>query len=74
MIGTITSAVGGAFVAALALLLGASTVLGIIVGFVAFAVMTVTFLMAGYRQFLALERRIDARFPAPPVGTLPDGS
>ena len=71
MIGTITAAVGGAFAAAVALLLGASTALGIIVGFAAFAVMTVTFLMAGYRQFLLLERRIDARFPTPPNG---DGS
>jgi hypothetical protein len=65
MIGTITAAVGGAFAAALVLLFGASTVVGILVGFVAFALLTTAFVMAGYRQFLLLERRIRARFPTP---------
>jgi hypothetical protein len=65
MIGTITAAVGGAFAAALVLLFGASTVVGILVGFGGFALLTIAFLMAGYRQFLLLERRINARFPTP---------
>jgi hypothetical protein len=65
MIGTITAAVGGAFAAALVLLFGAITVVGIAVGFVAFALLTTAFLIGGYRQFLLLERRITARFPTP---------
>ena len=67
MIGTITAAVGGAFAAALALLLGASTMVAIVAGLVAFGALTVVVWLAALRQFLRVERTMETRFP-PPLG------
>jgi hypothetical protein len=67
MVGTITAAVGGAFAAAFALLLGASPTLGIVAGLVAFAILTAVVWLAALRQFQALERTMESRFPAPPL-------
>ncbi len=68
MVGTITAAVGGAFAAALALLLGASPMAGIVAGLVAFVVLTAIIWFAALRQFQLIERRIEIRFPPPPDG------
>jgi hypothetical protein len=66
MVGTITAAVGGAFAAAFALLLGASPMIGIAAGLVAFAIVLVIIWLAALRQFQAIERHIEIRFPPPP--------
>jgi hypothetical protein len=63
MIGTITAAVGGAFAAALALLLGASTTIGIVGGLAAFVILTLIISTLAYRQFLAVDRTLEIRFP-----------
>jgi hypothetical protein len=65
MIGTITAAVGGAFAAALALLLGAITTVGIIAGLVTFVILTLIISSLAYRQFLAVDRSLEIRFPPP---------
>jgi hypothetical protein len=66
MIGTITAAVGGAFAAAFALLLGASSMIAIVAGVVGFAIMTAVVWLAALRQFQAIERTMEIRFPPPP--------
>ncbi len=66
MIGTITAAVGGAFAAAFALFLGASPTIGIVAGLVAFAILTGLVWLAALRQFHAVERTLEIRFPSPP--------
>jgi hypothetical protein len=71
MVGTITAAVGGAFAAALALLLGASPIVAIVAGLVAFAILTLVVWTAALRQFQALERTMQIRFPPPPGGGEP---
>lgn len=63
MIGTITAAVGGAFAAALALLLGASPMIGIVAGLVSLAVLTAVIWLAALRQFQSIERQLEIRFP-----------
>jgi hypothetical protein len=63
MVGTITAAVGGAFAAAFALLLGASPMVAIVAGLVGFAIMTVVVWSAALRQFQAIERTMEIRFP-----------
>jgi hypothetical protein len=65
MIGTITAAVGGAFAAAIGLLLGASPMVSIVAGLVAFAIMTVAVWFAALRQFQAIEGMLTVRFPPP---------
>ena len=66
MIGMITAVVGGAFVAALALLLGAVPLVAIAAGVVGFVILTVVMMMTGLRQFRAIERNFEVRFPSPP--------
>jgi hypothetical protein len=68
MVGTITAAVGGAFAAALTLLLGAIPIIAIIAGLAAFAILTVVVWLAALRQFQAIERTMETRFPPPPPG------
>jgi hypothetical protein len=68
MVGTITAAIGGAFAAAVALLLGGTPLGGVVVGLAAFAVLTVAIWMAALRQFKAIERHFEVRFPPPPPG------
>jgi hypothetical protein len=68
MVGTITAAVGGAFAAAFALLLGASPIIAIVAGLVGFAILTVVVWTAALRQFQAVERTMEIRFPPPPGG------
>jgi hypothetical protein len=65
MVGTITAAVGGAFAAALALLVGASSTIGVVAGLLGFAILTVIVWVATFRQFLAVERTMESRFPPP---------
>ena len=65
MVGTITAAVGGAFAAASALLLGAIPIVAIIAGLAAFAILTVVVWRAALRQFQAIERTMEVRFPPP---------
>jgi hypothetical protein len=72
MIGTITAAVGGAFAAALALLLGASTTIGIVAGLATFLILTLIISILAYRQFLAVEQTLDIRFPPPVPGARED--
>jgi hypothetical protein len=72
MIGMITAVVGGAFAAAFALLLEASPMIAIVAGLVAFVILTAIVWMAALRQFQAIERHFEPRFPAPPpAGTGP---
>jgi hypothetical protein len=71
MVGTITAAVGGAFAAALALLLGAIPMVGIVAGLVVFAILTVTVWIAALRQFRAIEGTMAIRFPSPSRGGAP---
>jgi hypothetical protein len=66
MVGTITAAVGGAFAAAFVLLLGSSPIVGIVVGLLAFAILTALVWRAALRQFQAIERTLEVRFPPPP--------
>ncbi len=66
MIGTITAAVGGAFAAAFVLLLGASSMIAIVAGLVGFAVLTVVVWLAALRQFQAIQRTMEIRFPPAP--------
>jgi hypothetical protein len=68
MVGTITAAVGGAFAAAVALLLGASPMIAIVAGLVAFVIVTGIIWMAAFRQFHAIQQSIEIRFPPPPDG------
>lgn len=69
MIATITSAVGGAFAATLALLLGASPTLGIVAGFAGFVIMMGIMFMVTYRRFTTVDRYLlEVRFPSPPRG------
>jgi lysylphosphatidylglycerol synthetase-like protein (DUF2156 family) len=65
MVGTITAAVGGAFIAALTLLLGAIPMIAIIAGLAAFAILAVVVWLAALRQFRAIERTMEIRFPPP---------
>jgi hypothetical protein len=65
MIGTITAAVGGAFAAAIGLLVGASPMVAIVAGLVAFAIMTIAVWAAAFRQFQAIEGSFVVRFPSP---------
>ena len=60
MIGTITAAVGGAFAAAVALLLGGTPTGGVVVGLAAFAILTVAIWLAALRQFHAIDRQSPA--------------
>jgi len=69
MVGTITAAVGGAFAAAFVLLLGASPMIGIVAGLAAFAILAAVIWLAALRQFQAIERLLEIRFPAPPPGS-----
>ena len=69
MIGTITAAVGGAFAAALALLLGAITTVGIVAGLATFVILTLIISSLAYRQFLAVDRALEIRFPPPSAAT-----
>ena len=71
MVGTITAAVGGAFAAAFALLLGSSPMVGIVAGLVGFVVFTTIVWLAALRQFQAIERTMEARFPPPTTGADP---
>jgi hypothetical protein len=66
MIGMITAAVGGALVAAVALLLGASPTLGIVIGLVGFLVITAGIWIQTLRLFQTVEERFEVRFPSPP--------
>jgi hypothetical protein len=66
MIGTITAAVGGAFAAAFALLLGASPLIGIVAGLVGFSILTVVIWMSALRQFQSIDRQLEVRFPPQP--------
>lgn len=68
MVGTITAAVGGAFAASFTLLLGASPMVGIVAGLVAFVILTAIIWLAALRQFQAIERGLEIRFPPPPPG------
>ncbi len=70
MVGTITAAVGGAFAAAFALLIGGTPTGGVVVGLATFAILTVAIWLAALRQFHAIDRQIRVRFPSPP----PSGS
>jgi hypothetical protein len=73
MIATITSAVGGAFAATLALLLGASSTLGIVAGFVGFVIIMSIMFMVTYRRFTTVDRHLlEVRFPTPPRGDRDD--
>lgn len=65
MISTITAAVGGAFAAAFALVLGASPMIGIVAGLVAFAVLTGVIWLATLRVFQSVAQTTDVRFPPP---------
>jgi hypothetical protein len=67
MIGTITAAVGGAFAAAFALLLGASPMTGIVAGLVSFAILAVVIWLAALRQFKSIDRQLEIRFPSQPA-------
>jgi hypothetical protein len=73
MVATITAAVGGAFAAALALLLGASSTIGVVAGVLGFAILTVIIWGATFRQFVAVERTMESRFPPPTEGGPPKG-
>jgi hypothetical protein len=67
MIATITSAVGGAFAATVALLLGASPTLGIVAGLTGFVIMMGIMFMVTYRRFSTVDRHLlEVRFPSPP--------
>jgi hypothetical protein len=69
MVATITAAVGAAFLATLALLLGASPTLGIIAGFGGFVVVMGIMFMVTYRRFKTVDRHLlQVRFPSPPRG------
>jgi hypothetical protein len=68
MISTITAVVGGAFGAALSLALGASPMIAIIAGLVAFAGLTAVIWLATLRVFQSIARTTDVRFPPPPAG------
>jgi hypothetical protein len=65
MVGTITAAVGGAFAAAVALVLGSIPIVGVLAGLLGFAILTVIVWVVIFRQFVAVERTIESRFPAP---------
>jgi hypothetical protein len=65
MIALINAVVGGALAASVALLFGASTVLGIASGVLAFLALMVLMTLIGLRSFEAIGRRTDVRFPAP---------
>lgn len=71
MVATICAIVGGAFAASLALLIGAPSMVAIAAGLLTFAVLTAVILSAALRQFQALERQIEVRFPSPGVGGPP---
>lgn len=71
MVGTITAAVGGAFAAALVLLLGATPMIGIVAGLVGFAILAGLVWTAALRQFEAIERTMDVRFPPGDEGRSP---
>ena len=71
MVGTITAAVGGAFAAALALLFGATPIIGIVAGLVGFTILSVLVWTAALRQFRAIERTMDIRFPPQGEGGSP---
>ena len=71
MVGTITAAVGGAFAAALVLLLGATPMIGIVAGLVGFIILSGVVWTAALRQFQAIERTMESRFPPPSRGGLP---
>jgi hypothetical protein len=66
MVGTISAVVGGAFAAAVALLVGASPIVGFVAGLVAFVILTAITWRAALRQFRAIDRNFAPRFPAPP--------
>lgn len=68
MVATITAAVGGAFAAALALLLGETPLIAIVAGVVGLAILTGIFWMAAFRQFQSIERTMESRFPPPGGG------
>jgi hypothetical protein len=65
-ISTITAVVGGAVAAAFALLLGASPMIGIVAGLVAFAGLMAVIWLATLRAFRSIARTADVRFPPPP--------
>ena len=71
MVATITAAVGGAFAAALSLLLGASSTIGVVAGLLGFAILTVILWFAAFRQFVAVERTMESRFPPTSRGRVP---
>jgi hypothetical protein len=71
MVGTITAAVGGAFAASLSLLLGAGSTTGVLAGLLGFAILTATIWVATFRQFEAVERTMESRFPPPSRGGPP---
>jgi hypothetical protein len=67
MVATITAAVGGAFLATLTLLLGASPTLGIIAGLAGFVFMIAIVFTASFRRFATIDRHLlQTRFPSPP--------
>jgi hypothetical protein len=63
MIATITAAVGGALAGTLALVIGASTTLSIIVGLVTLVVLNIVLWYAALRAFTGMEARFQVRFP-----------
>ena len=65
MIGAIVAIVGGAFAAALALDIGAAPNIAIVVGFLTIGVLFVVVWAAALRQFKAIERQLNSRFPSP---------
>jgi hypothetical protein len=71
MVGTITAAVGGAFAASLALLLGASPMIGIVAGLVGLVFFMTLIWSVALRQFLAIKQTTEVRFPPPAAGSGP---
>ena len=72
MVATITAAVGGAFAAAVALVLGSIPIVGVLAGLLGFAILTVIVWVAIFRQFGAVERTMESRFPATGRGGPPE--
>jgi hypothetical protein len=67
MIAMIDAIVGGAFGAALALLLGARTTIALVVGVAAFVALFGLFVALGARTFSQATRDFEVRFPSPPA-------
>jgi hypothetical protein len=71
MIGMITAAVGGALGAVVALLFGGATMVAIVAGLLAFALLFAAIWASAARNFGTLEQRLEVRFPTPPRSSGP---